>query len=77
LKLTNDHQVLCPLGLILASFANELWQVYLSQGLLYGIGGALVFSPSISLSPQWFVKHRSLATGLYEKHHIKCSGACN
>lgn len=56
--------VLCPLGLILASFANELWQVYLSQGLLYGIGGALVFSPSISLSPQWFVKHRSLATGI-------------
>jgi hypothetical protein len=55
---------LAPLGLILASFATQLWQIYLTQGLLFGIGGALVFSPSISLPPQWFVKYRSLATGI-------------
>ncbi|KAH8552001.1 major facilitator superfamily domain-containing protein [Umbelopsis sp. PMI_123] len=56
--------ILAPLGLILSSFANQLWQVYLSQGVLYGFGGALVFSPSISLPPQWFDKYRSLATGI-------------
>ncbi|GAB5588733.1 hypothetical protein Unana1_03633 [Umbelopsis nana] len=56
--------VLAPLGLVLASFATQLWQVYLTQGLLFGIGAALCFSPSISLPPQWFVKYRSLATGI-------------
>ncbi|KAG2184032.1 hypothetical protein INT44_009043 [Umbelopsis vinacea] len=56
--------ILAPLGLVLASFATELWQVYLTQGLLFGIGGSFVFSPSISLPPQWFVKYRSLATGI-------------
>jgi hypothetical protein len=54
----------------LASFATELWQIYLTQGLLYGIGGAFVFAPSISLPPQWFVKYRSLATGVYWCGHV-------
>ncbi|KAI8581021.1 hypothetical protein K450DRAFT_234252 [Umbelopsis ramanniana AG] len=56
--------ILAPLGLVLASFATQLWHVYLTQGLLFGIGGAFVFAPSISLPPQWFVKYRSLATGI-------------
>ncbi|KAI9317746.1 major facilitator superfamily domain-containing protein [Dichotomocladium elegans] len=56
--------VLAPLGLVLASFATELWQVYLSQGILFGLGGAFVFSPSITLPSQWFVKNRALATGI-------------
>ncbi|CAO3669684.1 hypothetical protein G6F70_004706 [Rhizopus microsporus] len=56
--------ILTPLGLILASFATELWHVYLSQGILYGFGSAFVFSPSVTLPSQWFTKRRALATGL-------------
>lgn len=56
--------ILAPLGLILASFATQLWHVYLSQGILFGLGSACVFSPSITLPSQWFVKNRALATGL-------------
>ncbi|KAI8334160.1 major facilitator superfamily domain-containing protein [Choanephora cucurbitarum] len=56
--------VLAPLALILASFATELWQVYLSQGVLFGIGSAFVFSPSVTLPSQWFTSKRGLATGI-------------
>ncbi|KAI8391116.1 major facilitator superfamily domain-containing protein [Radiomyces spectabilis] len=56
--------VVAPLGLILASFATELWHIYLSQGILFGIGAAFVFSTSITLPSQWFVKYRAFATGI-------------
>lgn len=56
--------ILAPLGLVLASYATQLWHVYLSQGILFGIGASFVFSPSITLPSQWFLKNRALATGL-------------
>ncbi|KAI8974417.1 major facilitator superfamily domain-containing protein [Pilobolus umbonatus] len=56
--------VIAPLGFILASFATELWHVYLSQGILFGLGASFVFCPSITLPSQWFTKRRALATGL-------------
>ncbi|ORZ08106.1 major facilitator superfamily domain-containing protein [Absidia repens] len=56
--------VVAPLGLILASFATQLWHIYLAQGLLYGIGATFVFSPSIGLPSQWFDKRRAFATGI-------------
>ncbi|CAO3666478.1 unnamed protein product [Umbelopsis vinacea] len=54
--------VLAPAGLIFASFANELWQIYLSEGLLFGIGGSLAWASSVSLPAQWFNKNRALAS---------------
>ncbi|SAL99686.1 hypothetical protein [Absidia glauca] len=56
--------VVAPLGLILASFATQLWHIYLSQGILFGLGATFVFSPSIGLPSQWFVKRRAFATGI-------------
>jgi MFS family permease len=53
-----------PLSLILASFATELWHIYLSQGILLGIASAFVFQPSITLPAQWFTARRGLATGI-------------
>lgn len=56
--------VFSPLALILASFATELWHVYLSQGILFGLASAFVFSPSVTLPSQWFTSKRALATGI-------------
>lgn len=56
--------VFSPLALILASFATELWHVYLSQGVLFGLASAFVFSPSVTLPSQWFTSKRALATGI-------------
>ncbi|CAO3593134.1 unnamed protein product [Absidia cylindrospora] len=56
--------VLAPLGMVLSSFSTSLWHIYLSQGLLFGLGSGLCFAPSIALPSQFFDKNRSLATGL-------------
>ncbi|KAF2213503.1 hypothetical protein CERZMDRAFT_111177 [Cercospora zeae-maydis SCOH1-5] len=51
-------------GFIAASFAREIWQLYLSQGVLVGLGLGAIFIPSIQVLPQWFEKRRSLAAGI-------------
>ncbi|CAO3593135.1 unnamed protein product [Absidia cylindrospora] len=56
--------ILAPLGLFLASMATSLWQIYLSQGFLFGLGCGFVYSPAMALPSQWFKKNRALATGL-------------
>ncbi|GJJ74459.1 hypothetical protein EMPS_06817 [Entomortierella parvispora] len=52
------------LGFILASFASQLWHLYLTQGLMFGCGGGLVFFSSISVTAQYFEKRRGLANGI-------------
>ncbi|KAL1929048.1 hypothetical protein VTP01DRAFT_2107 [Rhizomucor pusillus] len=56
--------VLCTAALILASFAKEVWHVFLTQGLLFGVGGSFVWFPCIGAPQQWFSKRRGLAVGL-------------
>ncbi|KAI9218089.1 major facilitator superfamily domain-containing protein [Blastocladiella britannica] len=56
--------VLMTVGLLLASFATQVWQLALTQGAMCGLGAALVFFPGVSLPSQWWLKRRSLAMGL-------------
>ncbi|KAJ1661609.1 hypothetical protein GGF38_003540, partial [Coemansia sp. RSA 25] len=56
--------VICSVALLLASFTNALWQLVLTQGIMFGIGAACIFSPSVSLPAQWHEKRRPLATGI-------------
>lgn len=56
--------VLISGGYIAASFATEIWHLYLTQGLLVGLGIGSIFIPAIAVLPQWFLKRRSLAQGL-------------
>jgi MFS family permease len=51
-------------GLMLASFTTQLWQLYLTQGVLQSIGMAIVSIPCQTLLPQYFKKKRILATGI-------------
>lgn len=51
-------------ALILASFATKLWQLFATQGFMYGIGLCLVFNTPTTLSSQWFVKKRAYANGI-------------
>ena len=51
-------------GYVAASFAKEIWQLYLTQGLLVGIGIGSMFIPATAILPQWFLKRRSWAQGL-------------
>jgi MFS family permease len=52
------------ISLIGASFAKEIWQLFLSQGICFGWGMGFLFVGSVTVTPQWFTTRRSLANGL-------------
>lgn len=51
-------------GFVSASFTQRVWQLYLSQGLLIGVGLGFIYIPSIAILSQWFSKKRSLVNGI-------------
>lgn len=51
-------------GFITASFSSQIWQLYLSQGVLTGGGIGFIYIPSLPIISQWFTTRRSLANGL-------------
>eukprot|EP01046_Picozoa_sp_COSAG06_P060485 COSAG06_NODE_12887_length_1316_cov_1.485620_1_plen_223_part_00 len=51
-------------GMILSSFATSLWHLYLSFGILVGLGHALLFPAGIITLNGWFEKRRGLANGV-------------
>ncbi|EMD01205.1 hypothetical protein BAUCODRAFT_29653 [Baudoinia panamericana UAMH 10762] len=50
-------------SLIGASFAWAIWQLFLSQGVCFGLGMGFLFVGSVGIVPQWFTTRRSLANG--------------
>ena len=51
-------------ALMMLSLATSYYQVLLSQGLLLGICGGLLYIPSVALIPLYFKDRRGLALGL-------------
>lgn len=51
-------------GHMAASFSSRVWQLYLSQGVLIGLGVGFTYIPSMAVLSQWFQKRRSLANGI-------------
>ena len=51
-------------GYLLMSRITHIWEFYLYCGILTGIGMSGMFSPLLSLVARWFVKRRSLMTGI-------------
>lgn len=51
-------------SLICASFASKIWHLFLTQGIMFGVGMGFLFVPSVGLVPQWFTTRRSLANGI-------------
>ena len=56
--------VFIAIGLFVTSLAQSLATVYLSYGLLVGLGIAFVYTPSIASVQPWFNKRRGLASGI-------------
>ena len=56
--------VLQTSGFLLTSWSNSVWQLYLTQGTLVGLGIGFTYVPSITVVSQWFDKRRSLANGI-------------
>ncbi|KLO06695.1 MFS general substrate transporter [Schizopora paradoxa] len=55
---------LCWLGLFTASFAQKVLHLLLTQGIIYGIGGSLIYAPIMSFFMEWFVRRRGFASGV-------------
>ncbi|KAK2863110.1 hypothetical protein Q5P01_002643 [Channa striata] len=55
---------LAGLGLVLASQATCLVHLYLTMGVLSGLGWGLVFTPMVATVMASFTRHRTLALGL-------------
>ncbi|KAH9897700.1 MFS general substrate transporter [Cubamyces lactineus] len=52
------------IGLFTASFCTQLWQLYITQGMLYGIGSSMYYFPIMSLTPAYFDRNRGAAMGI-------------
>jgi len=51
-------------GLVVASRATSLWQVYLGYGLGVGFGVGFSYVPSVAAVQRWFVRQRGTASGI-------------
>ncbi len=56
--------VLMAGGLALAASASSIEALYLAYGGGVGIGGGMMYVPSVSVVQRWFKRHRGLASGL-------------
>jgi MFS family permease len=55
--------IMC-LGLGLGSMCNTVPQLIVTQGITYGIGGAITYHPIVQLLDEWFVVKKGLAFGI-------------
>ncbi|KAI9014094.1 major facilitator superfamily domain-containing protein [Hyaloraphidium curvatum] len=44
----------CGAGLVSGSFCSQVWQLYLTYSLLFGIGSAMTIMPSMAATSVWF-----------------------
>ncbi|VUC32756.1 unnamed protein product [Clonostachys rosea] len=56
--------VLQSISFVASSFAKQSWQLFLSQGLCFGLGMGFCFVGSVGVVSHWFHKRRSLVNGI-------------
>ncbi|KAI9345780.1 major facilitator superfamily domain-containing protein [Pilaira anomala] len=52
------------IALEMASLATEIWHLYLTQGVLFGVGASCMYVTVMAVTPQWFTKNRGIALGI-------------
>jgi hypothetical protein len=51
-------------SLIASSFAVHIGHLILTQGILYGVGGNLLYTPLMFYLDEWFIHRKGLAFGI-------------
>ena len=51
-------------ALVISSFASRVWHLIATQGVLYAIGGTLLYTPTILFLDEWFIQKKGLAFGV-------------
>ncbi len=52
------------LALIISSFSRRVWHLILTQGILYAIGGTMLYTPAILFLDEWFIQRKGFAYGV-------------
>jgi hypothetical protein len=52
------------LAIFLSSFATSIWHLTLTQGVMYAIGGGLLYYPVFIFIDEWFVRRKGFAFGV-------------
>ena len=52
------------LAIALSSFATKIWHLVLTQGVLYAIGGGLLYYPIFIFIDEWFIRRKGFAFGV-------------
>lgn len=55
--------ILCG-GLCVSAWATTVTQLIITQGVVYGFGGAIAYTPCTMYIDEWFVKRKGLAYGI-------------
>lgn len=51
-------------ALIISSFSTRVWHLILTQGVLYAIGGTMLYTPAIIFLDEWFIARKGFAFGV-------------
>ncbi|KAJ3735187.1 MFS general substrate transporter [Lentinula guzmanii] len=54
----------CVAALTVSSFANQVWQLIILQGVIFGLAAGVLYAPIIMWLSEWFVQRRGLAGGI-------------
>ncbi|ROW17654.1 hypothetical protein VPNG_00956 [Cytospora leucostoma] len=52
------------LALLTSAFANKVWHLFLTQGILYGVRASVVNTVTIQFLNEWFIERKGLAFGI-------------
>ncbi|KAJ9624388.1 hypothetical protein H2204_010841 [Knufia peltigerae] len=62
--ITGSGAIFISAAYVIASFCHKVWQLLLTQGLMYGVGASLLYFPILAVAPEYFDAHRGSAMGL-------------
>ncbi|KAI8873190.1 MFS general substrate transporter [Ramicandelaber brevisporus] len=55
--------IMC-LGMVIASFASQIWMLLVFQGAMVGIGASMIVTLAVTAPSQWFTTKRGLVSGI-------------
>ena len=64
IKMTSFCGIMLALGLILSGYVNQLWQFYLTYGLILSIGLSGSFTIGSAVTSRWFNRKRAIALAI-------------
>ena len=56
--------VISGTALVISASSTAVWHLLLTQGILCGVGSALVYSPTTLYLDEWFIRRKSFAYGV-------------